>query len=174
MAQLCNIIDDSARSSILCDFFSTKLFKRRFYKAKRFCRTSDWKDKRYKHGDKFDRRFVETFEFALAAQYFLRVTMFLSTAILCWACKVQTMLIKNEPVSRATRLSFGSKTIRSWDRERGFREIRSNGGSASTRLCIGPYMVAGRICLYIGSVRKRGRIRNREAAGTHTYPSRIS
>lgn len=57
-------------------------------------------------------------------------------------------------------MSFGSGTIRSWDRERGFREIRSNGGSASTRLRIGPYMVAGRICLYIGRARKRGRIRN--------------
>lgn len=34
-------------------------------------------------------------------------------------------------------------------------------------------MVAGRICLYIGRARKRGRIRNREAAGTHTYLLRI-
>lgn len=34
-------------------------------------------------------------------------------------------------------------------------------------------MVAGRICLYIERARKRGRIRNREAAGTHTYLSRI-
>lgn len=74
---------------------------------------------------------------------------------------------------RSSSLSFGSGTIRSWDRERGFREIRSNGGSASTRLCIGPYMVASRICLYIGRARKRGRIRNREAAGTHTHPLRI-
>lgn len=29
-----------------------------------------------------------------------------------------------------------------------FQEIRSNGGSASTRLCIGPYMVASRMAVY--------------------------
>lgn len=32
--------------------------------------------------------------------------------------------------------------------ERGFREIRSNGGSASARLCIGPYKAAGRMPVY--------------------------
>lgn len=98
---------------------------------------------------------------------------------MCWACKDTENVnkkIKNKKrtgfLDRSLSSSFGSETIRSWDHERGFREIRSNGGSASTRLCIGPYMVAGRICLYIGRARKRGRIRNEEA-GTHIYSSRI-
>lgn len=38
--------------------------------------------------------------------------------------------------------------------KRAFREIRSNGGSASTRLCIGPYMVASRMAVYRKSLKE--------------------
>lgn len=38
-------------------------------------------------------------------------------------------------------------SVRQWLQESVSRE-RSNGGSASTRLCIGPYMVASRMVVY--------------------------
>ena len=52
------------------------------------------------------------------------------------------------------------------------RDTCSNGGSASTRLCIGPYMVAGRMAVYRESSKEAEYATVEHTRASFTYPPR--